>query len=602
MAKQEKSAAELYREERKARLAKAAKKNAKQRHKIIWNKKNKSIVSVIVVIALVMGIAGIVLSSLGMFERGKKMMTVGGAEVDKYEMVYYSTRAYQNLFESAMQYESYGEGYGVMFTGLDWQTQPDKQPYAGTVEGIENPTVADYIIDQAKTELQRVKAYVKYAEDNGITLDATEKAEVQSAINSMKTTAENSGYGYANYLRSEYGYGKGMTPALYEKILTEITIAQKVSELKNEEFSAVYTDEKIEEIYLEKITDYGVVSYRVYAVEAIGKDEKRSATDEEMASAKEKADALAALTEEEAFLQAAADIEKEKENKDYEKYLTDDTLTLKEDVDYTTIDAENNGDFADWIFHESRKTGETYVAEKAGVGYTVYMISEPVHKIDSEYTYDVRHILIKFPEEEKSEEATEETDEEATENSTDETAEEIVAELLDTGAYEAVIDIDVDLETAKDPALYMAAQDILKEYLDGKMTEESFGELAKEHSADGNASQGGIYEDVPQGQMVAEFENWALEEGRKAGDVGIVETQFGYHIMYFIAKEEVTSWATVIKDASVAEDFDAFDADTLAANPVADYKAKYVKDVKEFLKTVARTTINNYASAGYSYY
>ena len=38
MAKQEKSAAELYREERKARIAKAAKKNAKKQHKVILTK------------------------------------------------------------------------------------------------------------------------------------------------------------------------------------------------------------------------------------------------------------------------------------------------------------------------------------------------------------------------------------------------------------------------------------------------------------------------------------------------------------------------------------------------------------------------------------
>ena len=46
--------------------------------------------------------------------------------------------------------------------------------------------------------------------------------------------------------------------------------------------------------------------------------------------------------------------------------------------------------------------------------------------------------------------------------------------------------------------------------------------------------------------MVAEFENWALKDGRKYGDVGIVETQFGYHIMYFI-DAETTTWSDTIK-------------------------------------------------------
>ena len=34
--------------------------------------------------------------------------------------------------------------------------------------------------------------------------------------------------------------------------------------------------------------------------------------------------------------------------------------------------------------------------------------------------------------------------------------------------------------------------------------------------------------------MVPEFEQWATDKNRRAGDVGIVKSQYGYHIMYFI--------------------------------------------------------------------
>ena len=63
---------------------------------------------------------------------------------------------------------------------------------------------------------------------------------------------------------------------------------------------------------------------------------------------------------------------------------------------------------------------------------------------------------------------------------------------------------------------------------------EHFAQLAEEHTADpGSASTGGLYEDIYPGQMVSAFNDWCFDESRQAGDSGIVQTDFGYHIMYF---------------------------------------------------------------------
>ena len=70
-------------------------------------------------------------------------------------------------------------------------------------------------------------------------------------------------------------------------------------------------------------------------------------------------------------------------------------------------------------------------------------------------------------------------------------------------------------------------------------TEEYFGELANEHSDDnsGKVTNGGIYTDVFVGQMVKEFEDWCFDD-RQPGDYGIVKTQYGYHVMYFIRTDD----------------------------------------------------------------
>lgn len=68
-------------------------------------------------------------------------------------------------------------------------------------------------------------------------------------------------------------------------------------------------------------------------------------------------------------------------------------------------------------------------------------------------------------------------------------------------------------------------------------TEDSFAALAAENSHDpGSAANGGLYEDVYPGQMVPEFNDWCFDASRQPGDHGIVKTDYGYHIMYYVSK------------------------------------------------------------------
>lgn len=83
------------------------------------------------------------------------------------------------------------------------------------------------------------------------------------------------------------------------------------------------------------------------------------------------------------------------------------------------------------------------------------------------------------------------------------------------------------------------AEKILQEWKDGEATEDSFGKLATTHTDDtGSADTGGLYENIaPGSNYVEEFLDWAIDMTRKTGDTGIVKTQFGYHIMYFVGGE-----------------------------------------------------------------
>ncbi len=95
------------------------------------------------------------------------------------------------------------------------------------------------------------------------------------------------------------------------------------------------------------------------------------------------------------------------------------------------------------------------------------------------------------------------------------------------------------------------AEQILAQWLENP-TEEYFGQLAKEHTADGNGDAGGLYTGVYAGRMVKTFNDWCFDASRQSGDYGIVETKFGYHIMFFSARGEDT-WLTKTRQAYISQ-------------------------------------------------
>ena len=102
------------------------------------------------------------------------------------------------------------------------------------------------------------------------------------------------------------------------------------------------------------------------------------------------------------------------------------------------------------------------------------------------------------------------------------------------------------------------AEEIYAQWKAGEATEESFAELANTESSDtGSNTNGGLYTQVAQGEMVPVFNDWCFDDSRKAGDSGIVYAEStnysGYHIMYFVG-DNIPYWeALVTYDLKVAD-------------------------------------------------
>lgn len=94
-----------------------------------------------------------------------------------------------------------------------------------------------------------------------------------------------------------------------------------------------------------------------------------------------------------------------------------------------------------------------------------------------------------------------------------------------------VVHTDEEWETCR-----KEAQAILDEWLSGEANEDSFGALATEKTEDpGSQQTGGLYQKVYEGQMVPEFNDWCFDESRAYGDYGLVRTDYGYHVMFFVS-------------------------------------------------------------------
>ena len=99
------------------------------------------------------------------------------------------------------------------------------------------------------------------------------------------------------------------------------------------------------------------------------------------------------------------------------------------------------------------------------------------------------------------------------------------------------------------------AEKILQEWKDGEATEESFAALVPTYTEDtGSAETGGLYENInPTANYVEDFLSWSVDGSRQPGDTGIVKSQYGYHIMYYVSGEPywlVSARAQIVSDAT----------------------------------------------------
>ncbi len=285
--KQEKTAAELYREERKQRMAKAAKKNAKkspQLHKVgkIFGK----CLLVVIIAALCLSIVYACLSFTGVLQRNVlSALKLGNKRVSVAEYNYYYLSMFNQYYSYAAQYENYyGAGSGKTYTGFDYSVSPDQQSYSGEVEGVENPTWADYFKSMATQQIQIIHAYSDYGRAAGLTLTEAQQEEINTAMDDYRSKAKSSDYSLNRYLDAVCG--KGVNEKLLLTILENTYIAQSYDETLTKDNSDSITDEQIAKEFEDNKKNYTTFSIGIYKITAEAAETAEGASEEEVAAGK----------------------------------------------------------------------------------------------------------------------------------------------------------------------------------------------------------------------------------------------------------------------------------------------------------------------------
>lgn len=461
------------------------------------------IFAVVIVLMIGIVIATTFLRS-GILERNTTAATINGdTKISAAELNHY----YMDTVNQFMnQFSNY-----LSLTGLDSTKPLDEQ-----IQNEEtNTTWADYFLQDATKRMKSVYAVYNDAVAQGYTLSDTAKTQLDMTVSNMAAYAKIYGYPDANsYIKAVYG--QGCNEETYRQYAEIQLIASEYA--KDHSESLTYDDAALRAAEAENFNAYSSYSYHSYFVGTshfyeggtTDADGKTTYSDEEKQAGLKAAE------------KAAQDLldQKPATAEEFDKAIGAMSINADTDAKSTVFDrvlySQIGQIFRDWVTdaqrtagdmtmipNETETTNEDGTTTKTVTGYYVVMFDDAT---DNTFPLvNVRHILVPY------------------EGGT-------------TGENGQKTYTDEEKAAAK-----TKAEELLAQFTSGETTEDAFAALAKENSTDGGSKEnGGLYEDVYPGQMVRNFNDWCFDESRKPGDTGIVESDYGVHVMYFVGDSETT--------------------------------------------------------------
>lgn len=427
--------------------------------------------------------------------------TVDGQKISIGMYDYY----YASIVSYYEQYASYG--YYSLDTTKDYSKQ-----YTTDDDG-NKISWQKFFETEALKEVEQITTYYSKALEEGVTLTSAQKKTIDKQISTLKDSASQNDVSLDQYIKANFGTycSEDTIRIMLEQYYLSANYKGK---FKSE---AKVTDNDVDKYYNDHKNDYKKIEFYYIAspydaTDDNSKNESIKTAEKIMAKMKDKKSVIALVPEVySSYIDSQVKSSMEKDSTLTEKKAREEAIKSYESNVVTTVsgsDSPFDDKMNTWLFSDDTKVGSKkyYIDEDAKYIYIVLKTSKA--SVEENETYTVRHILV-APE--------------SGSNSSSSTSEK------------------TEYTDEQWAAAKKKADSILAKFNKTDKSEYEFAKLAEQYSTDSastssgsNDSFGGLYESVTLGQMVPDFEKWSIDDSRKYGDTGIVKSDYGYHIMFFI--------------------------------------------------------------------
>lgn len=509
-------------------------------------KKDRTATFVLIAIAalLVLSLVLVVFSDSGVKERSTVVVSSDNYEITGTMLSYYEGVAYSNLFS---QY--YNLYYSYYFSG------DAASAYAMAQQAMSQYSLNDFF-DSAFASAKEILVLCEAAKTANITLDDEDMKSIQASIDAIggEYTA-NFGSGvkekdvrralelqmlagkyYDSYVEDTYSsvtedevktYIDEHKENFYKSHALKFAVTLKADDYSEDEAAFEAAKLLADACFVKLENATSVEEFRTAVVEYIvSRDFDATVSAKIPADIRPQADGLAVIKEQ--ILEDLVDVLVEGKTEEeivYEKGSLEEAInnvstTLESSCASALSALEISQSFVKetsdqtilWLLNAETEVGSTKSVNTSNdttYTRTVYMLTENIH-VEDEDTVNVGHILV-----------------------------------------------EARKATAKEEEIAAAkkkAEELLATYLAGDKTKEAFEKLAEENTDD----SGVFYENVAEGDMIAEFNDWIFSEDRKeVGETAIVQTDYGFHVMYWDGEGETTATVSA-KNGVVSDRYTAF--------------------------------------------
>lgn len=487
-------------EEKKAQTK--AERGEKRRQDEQKDRLTMAVYTVVAVVVLAAAVALMFWRS-GVLQRGMTALDLNGTKYTAADLQF----VYNNL------YSNYANQYY-----FDPSTSVKKQVY----NSESGQSWYDFLVEETINALTEQASLAAMAASEGYTLSADAQAQMNSTISQLNTSWISGGYSSRDaFIQANMG------PYMsYDRLVELLNQQYLASDYAAAKLDAItHSDADYEACYAENADELDTIVYTQFTFQALVPTTDEQGNTLEMTDA-EKSAKLEELKQEQkslaeelkAKLEAGTDaaaLEEEYSDKLYNSSIS--RHTTGSNAQYST--------YGDWLLDSARKSGDITLSENdTGSAFYYYVALYEDRMRDEEPTHNVRHLLVRAGAANSTETPTQEQYDEAEEK----------------------------------------ANSLLEEWKSGEANEETFSSLVTTKSDDtGSRSSGGLISNITSTSSYVEaFRNWAIDPVRKEGDTGLVKTEYGWHIMYYVSTNDPI-WRQSVTSKLNDQDYEQLTADAV---------------------------------------